>query len=495
MTLHKFHFINSLLILFLLTTSVVLGRQEDPRFHELMHQYHENGDFNGAVLVAKNGEVVYKQGFGWANVEWEIPNNTDTRFRLASITKQFTALLVLQEVAKGKIKLDALIRDYLPDYPPKNGDVITIHQLLSHTSGMPHYAGIPGFFPKLSRKLYTPQNYIKLFWELDRKFEPGSEMSYSSFGYYLLGVILEKVTGKSYADLLQERIFDPLGMTHSSLDDDLSIVKNRAAGYDRTIAGFRNTTFRDMSTAYATGGMLSSVEDLFRWDRALYDDSLLPQKYRDLMMTPNLKNYGYGFNITKRTIAEDMTTTVVSHSGGINGFNSLITRLVDDGHLIVLLRNAPGTSLRQMTSDIITILYNQPMEMPRASAAREVGRIIYAEGLKAGVHAYQRLKSSEEKTYQFAEEEFNQLGYEFIRLKKYPEAIKIFTLNMNAFPASANTYDSLAEAYMNSGDRENAIKYYRLAIEKSAQDSSMDETRRENFLKNARQFLKVLEGS
>ena len=162
--------------------------------------------FNGSVLVAEDGKVIYKKGLGLANMEWNIPNTPETKFRLGSITKQFTATLIMQLVEQGKVKLDGKISDYLPDYRKDVGDKVTVHQLLNHTSGIPSYTGLPGFFQDVSRNPYTVGAFVKKYASNDLEFEPGSKFSYNNSGYYLHGAIVEKVTGKSYEQVLKEKI-------------------------------------------------------------------------------------------------------------------------------------------------------------------------------------------------------------------------------------------------------------------------------------------------
>ena len=190
------------------------------------------GNFSGAVLIAKGSQIVVANGYGMANYELNVANTTQTKFRIGSLTKAFTAVLVLQQVEKGKLRLENKVTDYLPAYPHSPGDSLTIHQLLAHSSGLPHYEAIPDFFEKYGRSAMTTQEYIKLFSVLPLRFKPGTKYSYSSFGYYLLGAILEQVTGKTYANLVQDNICIPLGMSNTEVESQTALVVNRASGYD-----------------------------------------------------------------------------------------------------------------------------------------------------------------------------------------------------------------------------------------------------------------------
>src|SRR3984893_19516327 len=215
-----------------------LAQDKARKIDDLVALYHNYGQFNGAALVAENGKVIYKKGVGLANMEWNIPNEPDTKFRLGSITKQFTATLILQLVEQGKIKLDGNVSDYLPDYRKDTGAKMTIHHLLSHTSGVPNYTAAPGFEENVSRNPFKVDDFVKKYASGDLEFEPGAKFNYSNSGYFLLGAIIEKVAGKPYAQVLQEKITDPLGMKNTGYDHYSPIISKRATGYTKTPRGY-----------------------------------------------------------------------------------------------------------------------------------------------------------------------------------------------------------------------------------------------------------------
>src|SRR5690606_17204118 len=205
--------------LVLLTSfNVAQAQTKADKIDKLVSTYAEYGKFNGSVLVADKGNVIYKKGFGLADMEWNIPNQPDTKHRLGSITKQFTAVLIMQLVEQGKLQLHVPVTTWLPDYPKKNGDIITIHHLLTHTSGIPNMTSCPGFIKDVSRNAYTPAQLVKISADSTLEFKPGERFAYSNSGYLLLGHIIEKVTGKSYEQVLQEHILTPLGMTNTGYD-------------------------------------------------------------------------------------------------------------------------------------------------------------------------------------------------------------------------------------------------------------------------------------
>ena len=227
--------------------------------NEVLTLLADGGLFNGAVLVSENGRVIFKKGYGFADFEWEVPNTPDTKFRLGSITKQFTSALVMQLVEEGKLSVDATLSSVLPYYRKDTGDRVTVHDLLRHTSGIPSYTGLPNFRSDISRDPYGVQDFVEKFCSGDLEFEPGTDYAYDNSGYFLLGAILEEVTGQPYDELLRERIFDPLGMDASGYDFSRPLLPKRARGYQRQRDGVRNSDYLDMSLPYAAGSLYSTV--------------------------------------------------------------------------------------------------------------------------------------------------------------------------------------------------------------------------------------------
>jgi CubicO group peptidase (beta-lactamase class C family) len=329
-----------------------------PQIQRLLQSRFDAGEFNGSALVARSGHIIYEQSFGFANLEWRIPNDSRTKFELGSITKQFTALLALQFVNEGKIRLDGHLTDYLPYYRKDTGSRVTIHHLLSHTSGIPNFIDAPGFLDGPdSRRRYSVQEFATKYCSGDLQFEPGAKFAYSNSGYFLLGAILEQVSGKTYEQLLNDRIFGPLGMTDSGYNHTDTIISHRAAGYERTPQGHKNARFYDMSIPFAAGALYSTPRDLFLWDQALYTERLLPARLRDLLFTPNLENYGYGWGILKPAPGAPYAgEPIPMHGGAIFGFQAVIQRIVSHRELIVLLDNTDSPKLLDIALEIRRVL-------------------------------------------------------------------------------------------------------------------------------------------
>ena len=307
-------------------------------FEAQVKEHAASGDFFGAVLVSRGGKVLYRKGFGMAQAEWDILNTPETKFRLGSITKQFTAVAVLQLVEQGKIKLDDPVKKFYPSAPAA-WDAITIHHLLNHTSGIKSYTGLPGFFEKNSTMPLTPTAIVKLTQNMPLEFTPGSKFSYNNTGYVLLGAVLEQVTGKPYGAHLREAIFTPLGMKDTGFDVSAEILRNRAAGYERGPKGLKNANYLDMTLPHAAGSLYSTVDDLAKWDAALYSEKLIGAALKEKMFTPGLGEYGYGWMVHK--LGGHLVT---EHGGGINGFSTHLLRVPAEKLLVVTLANlmTPG---------------------------------------------------------------------------------------------------------------------------------------------------------
>ena len=445
---------------------IVFAQDHAAKIQELLSLAHKYRQFNGSVLVAENGKVVYKGAYGLANMEWDIPNTPDTKFRLGSITKQFTATVIMQLVEQGKIKLDAKLSDYLPEYRKDTGSKVTIHHLLTHTSGIPSYTSQPGFFENVSRNPYKVDEFVKKYASGDLEFEPGSKYTYNNSGYFLLGAIVERVTGKPYEQVLKENIFDPLGMKNTGYDHHNTILPKRASGYSKTPDSYTNAAYLDMSIPYAAGSLYSTVEDLYLWDQALYTDKVLSAQSKALMYRPFLDDYAYGWVVTNASFKQnDQPIQMITHDGGINGFTTTIVRFPKEKNLIVMLDNTGSGYLNKLSDSIAKIIYNQPYEPPKISVVSVIEKTIAEKGVEAGLAQYRDLKAKQAATYDFAEPELNRLGYQLLRSGKPKEAIEILKLNVEAYPAAFNTYDSLAEAYLTINERELALQNYKKSLE------------------------------
>ena len=318
--------------------------------------------FSGSILVAQNGQAVVSKGFGMANIELAVPNTPQTVFRLGSVTKQFTAMAVMILQERGKLRVSDPACQYLTECPAA-WQPLTIRHLLTHTSGIPNYTSLPDF----ARTAVLPTTSAELVGKLKDKpleFAPGEKFAYSNSGYYLLGLTIERASGKPYADFLQEAIFAPLAMNQTGYDNPSRVLTNRATGYARQAGQTVNAAYMDMTIPYAAGALYSTTEDMFRWDRALYTDTLVSQKSLDDIFTPNKGGYGYGWSIGRR-----FDRQAIAHGGGIYGFATYIVRFPADRVTVIVLSNVEGASAGRMANDLAAIVFGAPYEIPRERKA------------------------------------------------------------------------------------------------------------------------------
>ncbi len=332
-----------------------------------------------AVIVVEHGETLLRKGYGLANAELGVAIEPEMTFRLGSITKQFTAVAVLMLAEQGKVDLSAPITTYLPDFPTQ-GKTITVEQLLQHTSGLKNYTELSEWAPRW-REDMTVQQIIDLFKDKPLDFAPGTSWHYSNSGYILLGAIVEKVSGQSYADFLREHVLAPLGLEHTYYDDPRRLVPGRVAGYEADGKGVRPADYLSMTQPYAAGALASNVDDLARWTAALGAGSVLTAASRQRLWTGGQiadgrsTHYAYGWGAWSYE-----GHRVIEHGGGIHGFSTGALWLPDDGVFVAVLSNLPGASdpeavALQAASQLIGLPLAQRafVTLPPAALERYVG--------------------------------------------------------------------------------------------------------------------------
>jgi D-alanyl-D-alanine carboxypeptidase len=315
--------------------AAVSAQSIDDYVNQQMTQHHIPGM---SVSVIKDGKTLVSKGYGLANVELNVPATENTVYQLASVTKQFTATGIMMLVQEGKLGLDDKISAKLSDLPVIWANV-TIRQLLTHTSGIKDYTSVSGF-DKNVRCDMTKAEVLQLVADAPLDFPSGTKFNYSNTGYFLLGMIIEKVTGKVYGDFLRERIFQPLGMTATQFNDIHTVIKNRASGYMLDGQIIQNADFVSPTQPFAAGSLVSTVVDMAKWDAALDTEKLLPRAALDSMWVPakladgTVTTYGFGWGWQLKN-----GHPIAGHDGGINGFTTSIVRLLADHVTVIVLAN------------------------------------------------------------------------------------------------------------------------------------------------------------
>jgi D-alanyl-D-alanine carboxypeptidase len=328
-----------------------------------------------AVEVVRRGQVIVKKGYGKANVELEVPMTERNVFRIGSMTKQFTAAAIMRLVERGKVKLDDEVGKLLPD-APLQGKHVTVAQLLTHTSGIKNYSELKEVHEPLP---LPPARLFALLKDQKFEFEPGQSWRYSNTNYYLLGLIIEKLSGRKYADFLHDEVLALAGLMHTRYCDNDAIIPGRAEGYSPNGPRLKNAPPIDMSAPFAGGALCSTVDDLVAWAQALAGGKVVSAASYAKMTTPVITAdgkappYGFGLNL-----ADLYGHRRVWHNGGINGFNSVLVSFPDDGLTVVVLANSDGGIANEVARAIVRAVFGlpplpQPKRVPLADASRFIG--------------------------------------------------------------------------------------------------------------------------
>ena len=438
----------------------------------LMKSLFKNGQFNGTILVKKDDTVLYKRAFGLADRQWDVKNTVDSKFLIGSVSKSYTALMVLILVDEGLIDLNATINTYIPQYEGPGKNKATIHQMLTHTSGIPDHGAIPNLQKKRVRWMYDSDQYLELVKETTLKFEPGTGFQYSGIAYNLLAIICEKVTNKNFGQLLKDRIFVPLHMNDSSLNSNLDINPKRAYGYEYyLLEGYKLPSYLSMDHCKGSGGILSTVEDMAKFNHECFDaQTLVPKSLYKKMFTPHVKEwqyYGYGWWIDTLDV-NGSKKTLISHGGSTDGYKAYSTRIVEDHTDIIILENDYFRTdvgvewCYDITSDIIDILAGKEVKEQKKSIAKAVGLTIGQAGIDKALAQLSVLKKNDE--YQIGARDYYILASELGRKHNLKlESIKIFDAGLKDFPDDFRLNYYLAETLVGT-DGKRAMDLYKKCI-------------------------------
>ncbi len=326
------------------------------RMDQVVQSYVSAKQFMGSVLVARGDDVLFSKSYGSANLEWNIPNTRATKFRIGSMTKQFTAASILLLEERGKLKVDDPVKKYMPDAPAA-WDKITLFNVLTHSAGLPNFTSFPEY-AKLQAFPIAPEKIVALFKDKPLDFEPGAKFSYSNSGYVLLGYLIEKISGESYEKFLQDNIFTPLGMKDSGYDSNSAIIERRASGYAPSPAGPVNAEYVHMSVPHGAGALYSTTQDLLKWQLALYGGKVLKPESLAKMTTPFKDDYGFGLIIRTTDGRKQMW-----HNGGIQGFNSSMAWYPESKTTIVVLANLNGQAPDQMLPQLAAVAFGKGVQL------------------------------------------------------------------------------------------------------------------------------------
>lgn len=352
------------LLSFLFAVTSLTGQEKEieKKLNELLSKQFKPGNPGCVVLVAKDGRVIYKKAFGMANLELIVPVTENMVFNIASITKQYTAVAILRLAEQKRLSLRDSLQKFVPDFPFK-GHTITIEHLLTHTSGIKDYLQIDYPALYMERWDFSPGQLIDSFKHQNLLFDPGSKFTYSNSGYYLLGYIIEKITGLSYQQYLQDSILKPLDLTHTYFDRNDEIIPNRVTGYRKEGERIKNIGYWSPTIEYAAGGLISNVDDLFKWHQGIYKYKILQKGSLEKAFIPyqlndgTKSNYGYGWFLKTRN-----GVSSIEHQGGLPGFLSNEVYYPAEDVYVAILCNSSSVSIDAITADISSIALGKPLQ-------------------------------------------------------------------------------------------------------------------------------------
>ena len=349
-----------MLTLFIILSSIISSCVSAQNLHSRLDTLFDNANeqnlFNGVVLIAERGEIVFTKATGYANMEWEVPHILDSKFQIASLSKQFTCNMILQLVDEGTVNLDAEINKYLPDYPDKQGSKVTIRHLMTHTSGIPDYSSLENWYSELWIKELEPGELLKEFNTLDLEFEPGSKFHYSNSGYFVLGQIIEAVTGKPFNKVVVERIIEPLGLKNTGVIDVNTIVPQMSFPYEYWKGKYTRSDYYSVTHNTGTGFIYTTAPDLFRWHLSQIKSELISSGLTEEMMKKQIvidqqMAYGFGLFIGDITCGEKQVA-FIGHEGAYPGFNTRYFWFPESDRVIILMNNTGRTNLDLLTKCI-----------------------------------------------------------------------------------------------------------------------------------------------
>jgi len=351
-----------LLILFvaaIFVTGFSIAQNIDNQVDKFFSENYSGDNPGLTALIYKDGDIIYRKAFGMANMELQVAMKPESVIEIGSITKQFTAVSILMLAEQGKLSIDDEITKFISDYPT-NGKTITVHHLLNHTSGIKSYTGMPNFID-FAREDHSPEDIIDFFKNEPMDFDPGEKYLYNNSGYILLGYIIEKVSGQSYPDFIADNIFNPLQMNNSYYGSKTKLIQNRAEGYSPAEGGWQKALPLSMTWPYAAGALMSNVDDMLLWHKAIHNNTLIKAESRAKAFTNTTlnnndpTNYGYGWAIN-----EINGTSSIEHGGGIFGYTTAGIYVPDENVYVIVLTNRDGSHPGELATKVAAHALGKP---------------------------------------------------------------------------------------------------------------------------------------
>ena len=427
----------------------------------ILTECNQHGIFNGVALIADKGDIILSKSYGVADYKTKEKLSTSTRFYIGALTQQFTAALIFKLYQTKKINIHLPIGDYLPEFKNKKYKYITVYHLLTHTSGLTAFEKVNGFNKS---EYYSQSDLFEMIKSKDLDFKAGSKFELSNSNYYLLGKILEKLSRKSFHNLLNDEILKPLKMTHSGYDTTW-LKNNVAHGFYKTVDGNEKFPEYALTSLFSAGGMYSTATDLFKWDQALYKNSVLKAKMRKIMFQPFVDEFACAWRVDKGKDDDSVYFERHQMGGMKSGFNTYMMRLIPQKQTIILLDNFYNPEILDIKNSIWAVLENRQGWVPRPMLSTLLYKKIIQGRLPQTVAWLEQNREDYEQLYVFEEYDINQVGYKLFRLGRLDEARQIFEFNIALFPNAWNVYDSYAELLLELGEIEKSKIMYQKSLD------------------------------
>lgn len=470
-------FITLLATVFLLG-SQTLRAQNTQKIDELLKTYHENNLFDGAILISKGDSIIYEGGFGYASIEYDIPNDPETKFRIASITKIFTATLVLQLIEEGQVDYNDAIGEYLPNLNPELGEQVKIAHLLNHSSGLEREYFKTDPLPGTE---FSTLGLVKAVNENTRLlFNPGDSLAYSNAGYVLLAGLIETVTKKHYRDALQERIFAPLGMENSGYESsEQEVITDLATGYRLRLGTYVNPKPVGVSSIRGNGGIYSTVQDLFVFDRALKTGKLISKDSYGSMFEKSFDNTSFAmqWQVFDSIDGYPKTTYKYAMARGASptGFRTQWLTEVNGDFSIFILSNLDYCPRREIAGNILQLLYDNEVALPENSVAQQVIEMLNNKGTESAIAFLTQLYETNKQDVEIAINQLIELGFHSIRAGEPTASIDLFLVSNELFSDNPSVMTCLSYGYLSSGEFEKSKEWIDKVLEISPGNSDTDE--------------------
>ncbi len=425
----------------------------------LLNQCLERGIFNGVALVADQGEIILHKSYGNSDISSVSQLELSDRFYISSLTKQFTSALIFLLQEDGLLSINDPISKHLPEFESAEYKQITIHHLLTHTSGLDNYTSFPDFDRS---KNYSEEEFIA-FIRTPVLFEPGSGWNYSNSGYYLLGIIAQRVSKQTFGELLNEKIFVPLNMKSTAFNTTW-LTNNVAHGFFRTIDGMSPMPEYSLSTLFSTGGMYSTAEDLFKWDQALYSNQLLSDSSKSVLFNPKKNDYACGWYVKKGIDEDNQPYERHFHGGWIKGYHAFILRRIPDKQVVILLDNSYSQELQTIKNRIWSALIEEEIRPIKPSLSNLLYDACANKTVEQVMDSITKNIEVFENQFTIEEYDVNTVAYRLMEVGRYIEANKLFSFNLNRYAESWNVYDSMGELQLLLGNYSEAEQLYKNSL-------------------------------